>query len=78
MRVRIVTPVRCARKTVVVDRIHDDVMPFTTCSGIDVGCAGPFVEVTAVCPKGQAEDFRRLVRQTARYPVLAGRKKRRR
>lgn len=74
-RVHVVTKVRCASRKAVVEKIHE-VLPFVNCQGVEVECAGPFVKVSAMCQRGEAEGFRKMIRGAARYPVLSGKRRR--
>lgn len=72
LRLRVPTRVGCALRPALVDRVHDDVLPFTPCSGIEVRCVDDTLSISARCPKGEAASFRRLVQAAGRRPVLAG------
>lgn len=75
-RVYIRLPVSCLFEKAVKDRINRDVIPFTTCRGIDVRCVANAIKVTAVCPIGEGSYFYKLVRHEMRKPLLSGRRKR--
>jgi hypothetical protein len=75
-RVHVVTRVRCTSRRAVIEKIHE-ILPFVSCQGVEVECAGPFVKVQAMCPRGEADGFRKLIRRTVRYPILEGKKRRR-
>jgi hypothetical protein len=68
-------PVACFYRDAFVTRLQQDVLPASSCNGVNVMCSGRLIKVTAQCKPVEAPHFRSIVSKATRGRLLSGKKK---
>lgn len=75
MKVSMRVPVACFNRDALVTRLQQDVLPASSCNGVNVTCSGSIIKVTASCKPVEAPHFRSIIISALRRPLLSGKKK---
>jgi hypothetical protein len=72
MKVSMRVPVACFYRDAFVTRLQQDVLPASSCNGVNVTCSGRLIKVTASCKPVAAPHFRSIISKATRGRLLSG------